>query len=67
MERVHHEVALLQMRSEQLRLHLRLLPHASTEARKVRSVLNAMRLKVRVLRRFGREAGMSERGRATLH
>jgi hypothetical protein len=65
MERVHHEVTLLEMRSEQLRLHLQSIPHFSAEARKVRSVLNAMRLKIRVLRRFAREAGMSGRGRAT--
>jgi hypothetical protein len=66
-ERVHHEVALLQMRSEQLRFHLRSLPHASAEARKVHLFLNAMKLKIRVLKQFARQSDLVGRGRAKLH
>jgi len=66
-KRVHCEVTLLEMRSEQLRIHLRSIPHSSAEARKVRSVLDAMKLKIRVLRRFARQSGLGGRGKATLH
>jgi hypothetical protein len=34
MERLNHEVALLEMRMEQLRIHLQSVPASSTEVRK---------------------------------
>jgi hypothetical protein len=55
------------MRTEQLRIHLRSVPSASVEARNVRSVLSAMRIKIRMLKRFARAAGVMGRGKATLH
>jgi hypothetical protein len=66
MERLNHEVALLKMRTEQWRIHLRSVPVSSPEGRKVLSVLAAMKLKIKVLRRFARSSGASC-GRATLH
>ena len=65
-ERLYHEVALLEMRSEQLRIHLESVPDRSAEAHKVRAVLSAMRLKIRALRQFERAAGKG-RGTALLH
>jgi hypothetical protein len=67
MERLNHEVALLEMRTEQLRIHLRSVPSASAEARKVRCVLTAMRTRVRTLKHFARAVGEMGRGKATLH
>jgi hypothetical protein len=67
MERLNHEVALLEMRTEQLRIHLQSVPAASTEARKVRCVLSAMRIKIRTLKRFARTTGTIGRGKPTLH
>jgi hypothetical protein len=55
MERLDREVALLEMRSEQLRIHLASLPSASPEARKVRAQLLAMQLKLRTLKGFSRD------------
>ena len=66
-ERLQHEVALLTLRTEQLRIHLRSVSRTSAEARKVQAVLLAMKLKIRTLRRFSRAAGVAGRGRATLH
>jgi hypothetical protein len=67
MEHLNHEVALLEMRTEQLRIHLQSVPAASTEARKIRCVLSAMRIKIRTLKRFARAAGLIGRGKVTLH
>ena len=67
MERLNHEVALLEMRTEQLRIHLQSVPASSTEARKVRCVLSAMRIKIRTLKRFARAAGVVGCSKATLH
>ncbi len=66
MERLNHEVALLKMRTVQWRIHLRSVPASSQEGRKVRSMLAAMKLKIKVLRCFARctAAGC---GWATLH
>ena len=66
MERLHHNVALLQMRMEQLHIHLRSVPAYSTDARKARCVLSAMRMKIRTLKRFARSTAASCGG-ATLH
>jgi hypothetical protein len=55
MDRLHREVALLEMRSEQLRIHLASLHSAGPEARKVRAQLLAMQLKLRTLKRFSRD------------
>jgi hypothetical protein len=65
MERLNHEVALLKMRAEQWRIHLRPVPASSPEERKVRSVLAAMKLKIQVVTRFARSTAASC-GRATL-
>ena len=66
MERFHHEVALLEMRAEQLRIHLRSLPFTSAEGRKVRAILAAMRFKIKILKQF--EYGIGKgRGTAPLH
>jgi hypothetical protein len=67
MERLNHEVALLEMRMEQWRIHLRSVPTYRTDARKVRCVLSAMRMKIRTLKRFARTACIAGRGKATLH
>jgi hypothetical protein len=66
MERLHHEVTLLEMRTEQWRIHLRSVPAYSTDARKARCALSAMRMKIRTLKRFARSTAASC-GRATLH
>jgi hypothetical protein len=66
MQRLNREVALLKMRTEQWRIHLRSVPASSPEGRKVRSVLAAMKLKIKVLRRFARCTAASC-GKATLH
>jgi len=66
-DKLYHEVALLEMRSEQLRLHLGSLPDASSEARRIRSLLGTMKLKIRVLKHFAREGNRSARGMAMLH
>ena len=66
MEGLHHEVALLEMRSEQLRIHLQSMPARSAESRNVRSVLLAMQLKMRALRQFEHDADKTQ-GTATLH
>jgi hypothetical protein len=65
-ERLHHEVALLEMRSEQLRIHLYSMPHRSAESRKGRSVLLAMQWKITALRQFEHDADKAL-GRAALH
>jgi hypothetical protein len=65
MESLNHEVALLEMRTEQLRIHLQSVPASSTEARKLRCVLSAMRTKIRTLKRFARAAGVVDRRRCT--
>ena len=65
-EGLHHEVALLEMRSEQLRIHLLSMPARSAESRNVRSVLLAMQLKMRALRQFEYDADKTL-GTATLH
>ena len=67
MERLNQEVALLEMRTEQLRIHLQSVPASSTEARKVRCVLSAMRTKIKTLKRFALAGGEVGRGKATLH
>ena len=67
MESLNHEVALLEMRTEQLRIHLHSVPSASTEARKVGCVLGAMRIKIKTLKRFARASGAVGYGKATLH
>jgi hypothetical protein len=43
MQRLNHEVALLKMRTEQWRIHLRSVPASSPEGLKVRSLLAAMK------------------------
>jgi hypothetical protein len=65
MERLNREVALLKMRTEQWRIHLRSVRASSQEGRKVRSFA-AMKLKIKVLRRFAR-CTATGCGRATLH
>jgi len=65
-EGLHHEVALLEMRSEQLRTHLQSMPARSAESRNVRSVLLAMQLKMRALRQFEYDADKTL-GAAALH
>ena len=67
MESLNHEVALLEMRTEQLRIHLSSVPSASAEARRVRCVLSAMRIKIKTLKHFARAVGAIGRGKATLH
>jgi hypothetical protein len=67
MESLNHEVALLEMRTEQLCIHLCSVPSASVEARKVQCVLSAMRIKIRTLKSFARAAGVMGHGKATLH
>ncbi len=54
MERLKHEIALLEMRSEQLRIHLRSIPFGNREARQVLSRLGAMSTKIRALKQFAR-------------
>jgi hypothetical protein len=65
-ERLPDEVALLEMRSEQLRIHLQSMPYRSAESRKVRSDLLAMQWKITALRQFEYDAAQG-RGAAALH
>jgi len=65
-EGLHHEVALLEMRSEQLRIHLQSMPYGSSESRKVRSDLLTMQWKITALRQFEHDAPQA-RGAAALH
>ena len=60
MKRLDHEIALLEMRSEQLHIHLRSLPKASAEARKVRSDLLMMRMKIGAHKKFTSQAAVVE-------
>lgn len=64
MERLRQEIALLEMRTEQLRIHLRSVPIGHSEARAVRAVLCAMQIKISALRRFARTP---RHGKPTLH
>jgi len=65
-EGLHHEVALLEMRSEQLRIHLQSMPYRSAESRKARSDLLAMQWKITALRQFEHDAPQG-RGAAAVH
>jgi hypothetical protein len=65
MESLKREIAVLEMRAEQLRIHLRSFPFGNAEARKVRSVLSAIRTKIRALRQFTRAS--VGRAKPTLH
>jgi hypothetical protein len=64
MESLNHEIAVLEMRAEQLRIHLCSIPPGHPETRRVGSVLSAMRTKIGALRRLACTAG---RGKPTLH
>jgi ribosomal protein S15P/S13E len=66
-ESLKHEIALLEMRSEQLRIHLHSIPSGHPEARRLRAVISAMRTKLRALQQFARNAGATGRSRPTLH
>jgi hypothetical protein len=67
MQCLKHEIALLEMRSEQLRIHLHSLPFGNLEARQVVSLLCEMRTKIRVLKRFALTTGKTGSGKPTLH
>ena len=67
MERLKHEIALLEMRSDQLRIHLYSMSSGHLEAGKVRAVIAAMRMKLRALKQFARSTGSSGRHAPTLH
>jgi hypothetical protein len=67
-ERLKHEIALLEMRSEQLRIHLRSIPSGDLEARRIRAVISTMSTKLRALKQFARIAGATgRRSKPTLH
>jgi hypothetical protein len=67
MERLKHEIALLEIRTEQLRIHLRSLPFANPEARQVLSQLGAMSAKIRALKQFAHTTDTMGCGKPTLH
>lgn len=68
MERLKHEIALLEMRREQLRIHLiSFRGRHNAEARKVRFVLNAMGARLKALKRFAIATGTIGRSKPTLH
>jgi hypothetical protein len=68
MERLKPEIALLEMRSEQLRIHLRAFRgRQHPEARKVKLVLNAMGARIKALKQFARATGTIGRSKPTLH
>ena len=52
-----HLVALLEMREEQLRLHLCLVRAGSTEAQKIQSLIATMRLRKRMFQEFAADDG----------
>jgi hypothetical protein len=66
-ERLKHEIALLEMRSEQLRIHLRSIPSGNLESRRIRAVISSMRTKLRAIRQFARPAGAIGSSKPTLH
>jgi hypothetical protein len=66
-ERVRQDIALLEMRSEQLRLHLSSIPSGNAEARRVRAVLSSMRAKLLALKQFARTVGAIDLSKLTLH
>jgi hypothetical protein len=66
-ERLKHEIALLEMRSEQLRIHLRSIPSGHLEARRIRAAISTMRVKLNALKRFARTAGVIGHSKPTLH
>ena len=61
-----HLVALLEMREEQLQLHLSLVRAGSVEARRTQSVIATMRMRKRVLEEFTADASRAAR-KATCH
>jgi hypothetical protein len=61
-----HLVALLEMREEQLQLHLNLVRAGNTEARKIRSLLATMGMRKRALQEFTADASRAT-GKTTLH
>jgi hypothetical protein len=65
MRPLHHELALLEMRAEQLSIHLRLLPTWSREANKARCQLAALHLKRSIIEHFMRDTEIPER--ASIH
>ena len=62
MRPIAHLVALLEMREEQLQLHLCSVCAESGEARRVRSLLATMRLRKRVLEQFTVEGNSARKG-----
>ena len=66
MQWLTHEIALLEMRKEQL-LILRSIPFGNREARQVLSRLGAMSTKIRALKQFARTTGAMGRAKGTLN
>jgi len=64
LESLKRAIALLEMRAEQLRIHLGSVPTGHPEARRLRSVLSAMQTKISALRRLVHPV---RRGKPTLH
>jgi hypothetical protein len=56
-----HLVALLEMRDEQLQLHLGFVRAGSMEARKIRSLLATIRMRKRALQEFTADASRAPR------
>jgi hypothetical protein len=67
MQPLTHEIALLEIRKEQLLIHLRSIPFGNREARQVLSRLGAMSTKIRALKQFARTTGEMGGDKGTLH
>jgi hypothetical protein len=59
-------VALLEMRQEQLRLHLRFVRAGSVEARRIQSLIATMRMRKRLLEEFTADESRARTG-MTVH
>ena len=59
---LQQQICLLDLRAEQLRIHLQALCTASAEARRVRSELASLDMRRTALVRFLREAGRGRKG-----
>jgi hypothetical protein len=66
-QRLKHQIDLLDVRSEQWRIHLRSLPSYHLEARKARAAISAMSTKLRALKQFARSGGGTGPSKPTLH
>ena len=66
MRNLAHLVAILEMRQEQLQLHLRFVRAGSVEARRIQSLIATMRMRKRLLEEFTADKDRARTG-MTVH